>query len=621
MKTKKISAIFICLIMIPLFLPATASAAGGDLGGNLNFSNTENVSYANNVYTISAAGTYSVSNKSGTAEPADCSIYISASTGQVNLRLNGVNIKSYGTSYGAIHCNQGCTTKIILADGTVNTLKSVNAYPALFNHTYPLIIEGEALGTGRLNAYGNNTNKDNCTAGIGATKDSNNITINGGVIYAEGYFSCVGIGGFDTCKNLTINGGIVTAKGGLAPNGASYGTGAGIGALSVDNITINGGSVTATGSESGAGIGGSCNSTSVKNIRITGGNVVAKGGSYKNNSGNSYGGAGIGGGYRLYYDGGSQGNVDGVTISGGTVEAIGGFNAAGIGGGTRGNCSNVTISGGIVNALGGGDDADRTDPGAAGIGGGLSTYDYGSDASGNCENITISGGEVTASGYHGIGTGKTENQHSTTTATSIKIAPGTNIKTFTAETGPNLNNTGAAPMTGSPFTQETDITSAVQLKDTVRQQYFHSLATNHLIFIDSSSYDIPSGKVKTAITPVDISGGARGGVKPYSFSFSGTHPDWLEISSDGIITGTRPDSKQSAVNLTVMVVDSGDSEENAAFTINVGAVTKAGAAEIDPADSGNNPYTGDEPIKSLWIFIMAIALSGFAGIMVLRRRG
>jgi len=101
-------------------------------------------------------------------------------------------------------------------------------------------------------------------------------------------------------------------------------------------------------------------------------------------SSNGYG-AGIGGGYRI-----SCGNI---TINGGTINATGGYAAAGIGSGYyHSSCGNITISGGIVDAAGG--------YGSSGIGSGHNNS--------SCRNITINGGTVNATGRKnaaGIGSG------------------------------------------------------------------------------------------------------------------------------------------------------------------------------------------------------------------------
>ena len=81
-----------------------------------------------------------------------------------------------------------------------------------------------------------------------------------------------------------------------------------------------------------------------------------------------------------YYRAGSN-----ITISGGTIMATGGNSAAGIGGGERGAGSNITITGGTVIATATAE-AENISTGA-GIGGGYS---------GEGNDITISGGTVTA---------------------------------------------------------------------------------------------------------------------------------------------------------------------------------------------------------------------------------
>ena len=154
------------------------------------------------------------------------------------------------------------------------------------------------------------------------------------------------------------------------------------GTLTLKDDNNEAGSLTATGGDWGAGIGnggyyGNSDNRSGENITITGGTVNATGG---------WGGAGIGGG------GGGGGNGKNITIIGGTVTAGGGYRGAGIGGGISGSGKNITITGGTVNADGG--------TNAAGIGGG---------ATGSGSNVTVSGAaQVTAiagksNGYYGAG--------------------------------------------------------------------------------------------------------------------------------------------------------------------------------------------------------------------------
>ena len=155
------------------------------------------------------------------------------------------------------------------------------------------------------------------------------------------------------------------------------GIGAG-GGVSWGTITINSGTITAKGI---TGIGSS--HISGGTININGGNITAS--SLATDSGDLCG-AGIGGGYSSY--------VVAINISGGTINATGGYNAAGIGGGQNGSSCNVTISGGTVTATGG--------YRAAGIGTGYLQALY------HTNYIKITGGTVRAIGgkyASGIGCG------------------------------------------------------------------------------------------------------------------------------------------------------------------------------------------------------------------------
>ena len=115
-------------------------------------------------------------------------------------------------------------------------------------------------------------------------------------------------------------------------------------------------------------------------LRITSastGTLTAVGG-YGSKQFASYGGAGIGGMARITSDI-RKIYVGDIIIEGGTVNAVGGYQAAGIGGTIGESGADITITGGTVNATGG--------SGGAGIGGGFN---------GNVDSITISGGTVTA---------------------------------------------------------------------------------------------------------------------------------------------------------------------------------------------------------------------------------
>lgn len=130
-------------------------------------------------------------------------------------------------------------------------------------------------------------------------------------------------------------------------------------------------------------------------IRIAGGNVTAQGGSYTDlgSTRPCSGGAGIGGTY------GASGAV--IEITGGVVNAQGGYMAAGIGGGFAGSASEITISGGTVTAT----IYEMKGAMGAAIGNGIhgvagTAYPFG--------KITISGGDVTAKGNVGFDSGNAE---------------------------------------------------------------------------------------------------------------------------------------------------------------------------------------------------------------------
>ena len=172
-----------------------------------------------------------------------------------------------------------------------------------------------------------------------------------GSLEAVGGFKGAGIGSAGSNDaQVKITGGNITATG--EDWGAGIGSGSdGNGTDGTAYVEITGGEINATGGYLGAGIGGGCNGSG--NVTISGGTITAVGGGDGDDSG---GGAGIGGGY---YNGAT------VTITGDTVikNASSTKYGAGIGGG-YGYDGDVTISGNakIENATGG--------YGAAGIGGG-----------------------------------------------------------------------------------------------------------------------------------------------------------------------------------------------------------------------------------------------------------
>lgn len=348
-----------------------------------------------------------------------------------NITITGGNITATAgsnTGSGPVSCGAGIGGG---GFGEGNNIKitggTVNATGGEGNDFYAYggagIGGGHHCGANDIIISGNDT-KVNATgkdggAGIGGgySGTATYITISGGTVDATGGSHGAGIGGggnsyqsaAGSASNITISGDKthVTATGGFGGAGIGGGAGGGVNnstAGNASNINISGGMVIATGNGSAAGIGGGSGVSAVSvpkagsatDITISGGNVIAIGGKGSDSqSGITIsGGAGIGGGASIgggtdsrEYSNGGVGSS--ITISGGTVNAVGGRNSAGIGGGDGAGCSGITISGGTVTA--------SSAAGAAGIGGGRWAGAGTADSAG----VTITNGTVTANGGAG----------------------------------------------------------------------------------------------------------------------------------------------------------------------------------------------------------------------------
>ena len=202
-----------------------------------------------------------------------------------------------------------------------------------------------------------------------------------------------------------------TAQDGDVLTGSTSGTVtiAGNASITLNNATITGGIVcngsatitlvgtnSVTGASDKAGIqpGGSGTTLTINgdgSLTVTGGSGY-----------NTYqGSAGIGASYGASSS--SKSICGNITINGGTINATGGYDAAGIGaGGPYSECGNILITGGTVTATGGGSNA-------AGIGTGCG-FSSGTKSS-ICGNITITCGTISATksgsgASHSIGIGK-----------------------------------------------------------------------------------------------------------------------------------------------------------------------------------------------------------------------
>ena len=186
------------------------------------------------------------------------------------VTLDGATISS--VDY-CIKCAGDAT--IILKDGTTNTLTSSSGeYPALWigDANTTLTIQGS---TGVLNV----ASGPNC-AGIGggymnANSTCGNISIEGGVITAQGGYGAAGIGSDSTpatCGDIIITGGTITAKGGSSAAGIGAGYGGGgspavCGAITIANtvtkVTATKGSDASHSIGKGAGDDASCGTVTI----------------------------------------------------------------------------------------------------------------------------------------------------------------------------------------------------------------------------------------------------------------------------------------------------------------------------------------------------------------------
>ena len=419
------------------------------------------------------------------------------------LARNELTIDGRVTVSGNVH--------LILKDGcTLNITKGGIYVP----YGSSLTIYGQSQGTGILNAKGIDG-----TAGIGGREkyygsstngENGDITINGGVINAEGgsYGAGIGSGYFikpntsEGIGKITINGGTVTATGG----NRAAGIGGGYSCFCPD-IEINGGTVNATGGTEGAGIGsaigdpcrkfadgavitikGNANVTAmagdgasgigsgyfckfgVKQITINGNAVVNATGGVKDEI---EAGAGIGAGYYGATEAGYRistivinGNAN-VTATGGNASERG--SGAGIGAGSKCQCVNGTIRilNGTVEAISGDDGAGI---GVYGLEGAAAEY-FPQDLA-----IVINGGDVKATGEKGIDCG-TKGSF----ATDYNDKPGSAFITTSS-----MNNTGDG----------SDLDCIVKIGDAVTV-YGENTLENDLAISEDGSLTIDNGAVLT----------------------------------------------------------------------------------------------------------------------------
>ena len=272
-------------------------------------------------------------------------------------------------------------------------------------------------------------------------------------------------------------------------------------------------------------------------------------------NGYSAGGAGIGGN--------DNEGCGTVTINGGVINASGGnYSSAGIGGGYYGAGGTVTINGGTITAIGG-------NWYGAGIGGGY----YGAGG-----NVTIKGGTITAtagsSGGCGIGKGYYGSSSGTlTVGAAVCVKAG-----YSANPTTELEHGDGGVITvGS-------------------QRYFY-VETLGMTLVEGS-LDAYTNENKIW----DLNETIVGGATPYSFS--GTIPDGLSLTSSGTLSGAV--ATAGSYPFTVVVTDDDEDTKNFVYTLTVmdptpiSAQTNLGTAKIgkskdfnlvDTISGGVPPYT------------------------------
>ena len=117
-------------------------------------------------------------------------------------------------------------------------------------------------------------------------------------------------------------------------------------------------------------------------------------------------------------------------------------------------------------------------------------------------------------------------------------------------------------------------------KNGVYTQIFEYTPETRLTFRDSDAYDVPVGPADKAITTIDLSNAINVAVANVVFS-KVDGPDWLEVSANGQITGTRPADPAAETTAKISVTDD---KTTKTITINVGAVTKLIFADDDKYD-------------------------------------
>ena len=319
--------------------------------------------------------------------------------GVITVTGGSVTARGDGSGAGIGGGNHADSGKIVISGGSVNARgasgigsgvgssridKKQEKGPGYY--TADIRIRG-----GEIHAQGRSNG-----AGIGGAMYCDAVVeISGGTVYAAGdggtlfQHGGAGIGGgFEGHGDVTISGGTVIALGGGAAAGIGSGGAAnanpergtdsrsGTPALSLTRVEITGGAVEADGgARGGAAIGGGVGADKVE-ITVSGGTVTARGSAGSRDI--PRGGAAIGSGYSGL-SGSARTQIaryftmteTGVAVTGGAVNAVGGWGSAAIGSGAdNAPAKTITIDGGDITAFSDGtrfalDTRSDTDDGSA----------------------------------------------------------------------------------------------------------------------------------------------------------------------------------------------------------------------------------------------------------------
>ena len=288
-----------------------------------------------------------------------------------------------------------------------------------------------------------------------------------------------------------------------------------------------------------------------------------------------------------------------LTISGsGSLTAVGGNDAAGIGGGGyRGDTHNIIINGGTINATGNGD--------AAGIG---------SSDDGSTWNIVINGGNITANGKPGIGANTTNPQGQQNAAITGGMVVANSYKGSTPTGGLVSTDGGQTYTVHGDYTLTQDLTIASNGKLTVEDGAELTVAggatlTNEGILENkgtiSGNLDNEGTIYNKGTLPANVGGSVyEQYVKVNNGSGTGTYTEGSTVT----ITADAPASGRMFTRWTVelgeaTLTDSSKSETT--FTMPSGCVIVTAnyadiVATVTDASGNVTPYSNSYRAQDAW---------------------